>query len=184
MLDLIQIPFRLILFDETSQSTWSSQSLRVLDINVSSSSQYKLAETFVQIIVGSVGNIIGVLGSVQFHAGLVGGVRIVQMAHQDTSWTSGLSVVDDGQELTGDWAWSSRGDDGAPVGQSSDSWSSQGVIVEDAWTTNAGSGREERLRVCHRLGLLDGCSSLLLLRRLDQFMSLSLAGIELLPDEN
>ena len=102
MLDLIQIPFRLILFDETSQSTWSSQSLRVVDINVSSSSQHKLAETFVQIIVGSVGNIIGVLGSVQFHAGLVGGVRIVQMAHQDTSWTSGLSVVDDGQELTGD----------------------------------------------------------------------------------
>ena len=102
MLDLIQIPFRLILFDETSQSTWSSQSLRVVDINVSSSSQHKLAETFVQIIVGSVGNIIGVLGSVQFHAGLVGGVGIVKMTHQDTSWTSGLSVVDDGQELTGD----------------------------------------------------------------------------------
>ena len=71
-------------------------------IHVTSSSQHKLAETFIQVVVGGVGNIVGVLGGVQLHRGLVGGVWVVKMTHQDTSWTSGLAVIDDCQELTGD----------------------------------------------------------------------------------
>jgi len=71
-------------------------------INITTSSQHKFAETFIQVVVGGVGNIVGVLGCVQLHCGLIGGVWVVKMTHQDASWTSGLAVIDDCQKLTGD----------------------------------------------------------------------------------
>ena len=172
----------LILY-EIGQSTRTPQRLKSLHVDSSSLPKHELVKLDLQILLhgGVAGDVQRVLGCVRGRGvpGSVGGAHVrLLVGREDAAGPPRLPVVDDGEQLTGDGPGPSR--DGAPLGPGADGRPAHGVVVSEVWPGDTRPRGEDGLRVGFLLHLLNGGPILLLLLALDELVSLTLAGVELL----